>query len=220
MITPADIESIVFPKKLSGYNPDAVDEFLDDIIIDMQKLIAENNLLKQKLITMEKEFAEARNSEDEAKKIMNDITESAEKRADAIVKSAYNEADAIKRNARDSVAILEKENMETQSKIGNFKEKYKRLLEDELDSLDTKFADIFGDINHDVKENLTETYGEKTPVTDNTIVKVREPENDKVSKDTIVVNSRDFEEMLMEDYSNIGDSVKFSGDDKNKTIII
>ena len=219
MITPADIESMVFPRKVHGYSADAVDEFLDDIIIDMQKLMAENTLLKQKIATMEKEASDRKNSENEAKKIMNDISESAEKRADAIIKNAYMDAESIKRDAKDSVAALDNENRKMQEKLNSFKASYRRFLEDELASMDEKVAELLGGFDS-LKREVTEDVTEKAPVTDRTIVMSREPEMPKVTKDTVVVDSRDFEEMLMEDYSNIGDSVKFSGDDKNKTIII
>ena len=219
MITPADIESMVFPRKVHGYSADAVDEFLDDIIIDMQKLMAENTLLKQKIATMEKEASDRKNSENEAKKIMNDISESAEKRADAIIKNAYMDAESIKRDAKDSVAALDNENRKMQEKLNSFKASYRRFLEDELASMDEKVAELLGGFDS-LKREVAEDVTEKAPVTDRTIVMSREPEMPKVTKDTVVVDSRDFEEMLMEDYSNIGDSVKFSGDDKNKTIII
>ena len=213
MITPAEIESKVFKKTMRGYHPDEVDEFLDDIIIDMQGMIAENNMLKQRILNMEKEIESIKSQESEAKKIMNDISESAEKRADAIVKNAYMDAESIKRNAKENSASLEDENRKMQIKVNNFKENYKKLLESEIESMDRKFDELFGDAEIPVLEETEEK------VTDRTIVMKKEPEPEKVTKDTLVVDSRDFEEMLMEDYSNIGDSVKFNGDDKNTIII-
>ena len=40
MITPKEIEEKDFSRKLRGYDEDEVDEFLDEIILDLQALLA------------------------------------------------------------------------------------------------------------------------------------------------------------------------------------
>ena len=49
MITPADIENKDFSRVKKGYSPEEVDDFLDLIILDMEKLIRENRQLKEEL---------------------------------------------------------------------------------------------------------------------------------------------------------------------------
>ena len=49
MITPADIENKEFSRVKKGYSEEEVDEFLDLIIVDMEKLIRENHQLKNEL---------------------------------------------------------------------------------------------------------------------------------------------------------------------------
>ena len=47
MITPLDIENKKFSKQMvNGYNVDEVDEFLDEITADYEKLYKENKALK------------------------------------------------------------------------------------------------------------------------------------------------------------------------------
>ena len=43
MLTPLDIENQRFSKSLKGYNLDEVDDFLDQLTIDYEKLYKENN---------------------------------------------------------------------------------------------------------------------------------------------------------------------------------
>ena len=42
MITPADIENKVFSKAVRGYKEEEVDEFLDLLTLDLEKIITEN----------------------------------------------------------------------------------------------------------------------------------------------------------------------------------
>ena len=47
MITPLDIENKKFAKQMvNGYNVDEVDEFLDEVMVDYEKLYKENRELK------------------------------------------------------------------------------------------------------------------------------------------------------------------------------
>ena len=47
MITPAEIETKEFSRAVRGYKMEEVDEFLDEIILDMEKLLEENKILTE-----------------------------------------------------------------------------------------------------------------------------------------------------------------------------
>ena len=49
MITPADIENKDFSRVKRGYDMEEVDDFLDLIIVDMEKLLRENRQLKEEV---------------------------------------------------------------------------------------------------------------------------------------------------------------------------
>ena len=49
MITPADIENKDFSRVKRGYDMEEVDDFLDLIIVDMEKLLRENRQLKEEI---------------------------------------------------------------------------------------------------------------------------------------------------------------------------
>jgi len=57
MLTPLDIENKRFTKTLKGYNVDEVDDFLDQLTLEYEKLYKENAEFKQKFEDLEKELA-------------------------------------------------------------------------------------------------------------------------------------------------------------------
>ena len=95
MITPSDIENKQFSRTKKGYSPDEVDDFLDLVILDMEKLIRENKQLKAELGKAHVQVDKHRNTEttvyetlEAAKSLMNDIAASAERRAEILLKNA------------------------------------------------------------------------------------------------------------------------------------
>ena len=56
MITPRDIEEKVFSSGIKGYKKEEVDQFLDEIMLDMEALISENQKQKRLLADMKKEL--------------------------------------------------------------------------------------------------------------------------------------------------------------------
>ena len=224
MLTPLDIENKIFSKSVRGYNANEVDAFLDDIILDMQTLITENGNLKRKNADYEEEIARCRKSElsvlntlDSAKKLMTDISESAEKRAEVILKNAQLDADAIKRDAEDSVTRLTEESRQLAQKVAKFKERYRNLLEEELKNIDNNADDIFAEFNEDFRQQPPdEDKAQPDRITDDdTKVMTKD-----TADDTIVINEKNIEEMLMDDFSDLSDSESASSDDLTKTIII
>ena len=80
---------------MRGYNAVEVDDFLDLIILDLQKMLEDQENLKKTVKSLEAELAQYKRSEtsvlntlESAKKLMNDISESAEKRAEIIIRNA------------------------------------------------------------------------------------------------------------------------------------
>ena len=55
-ITPNDINNKEFKKILRGYDPDEVDEFLEEIVDDYEKNYKENITLKEKISSLEEKL--------------------------------------------------------------------------------------------------------------------------------------------------------------------
>ncbi|HKM28466.1 MAG TPA: DivIVA domain-containing protein, partial [Anaerovoracaceae bacterium] len=113
MITPLDIENKEFTRSKKGYDEEEVDDFLDLIILDYEKLMAENKRLKHQVEELKAQALRTTSPDqsvletlEAAKNLMNDISASAERRAEVLLKNAKLDADSIERDARESVRRL------------------------------------------------------------------------------------------------------------------
>ena len=152
MITPLDIQNKEFTRAVRGYKEDEVDEFLDLLTLDLEKVLNENAALKAKVDKMESELERYKGSEgavletlEAAKALMGDISASAEKRAEILLKNAELDAQLIQREAKESVERLTEEAMQLKSRFIEFRSRYKSLLQAELEKFDTLSMDIFGE---------------------------------------------------------------------------
>lgn len=157
MITPLEIENKEFSKQIRGYNADEVDEFLDLIIEDIeimqQELLAlrnENSELKEQNEDYKRSQVNVMNTIDTAKKLMKDISESAEKRAEIIIKNAKLDAEMIVRDAKDFASHYGNESAQLRDKILQFRARYKKLLRDEIDHIDDKGGDLLSDLEKEL----------------------------------------------------------------------
>lgn len=156
VLTPKDIEKKVFSSGIKGYKKSEVDDFLDEIMLDMESLINENEKRKSMLVDMKKELDESREKADSmfktlerARLLMSDISESAEKRAEIIIKNANEEAGKLIEEAKETANALTEEHSELKSSVAEFKRKYKSILMEELDRLESKTEDWFSDLKED-----------------------------------------------------------------------
>ena len=156
MITPTDIENKVFSRGVRGYKEDEVDDFLDLIILDMEKLLKENRQLKLELEKAQGQVDRHVSTEgtvletlEAAKALMNDIAASAERRAQVILKDAELEAATVTREARESIGRLTDEGNRLRRSVERVREKYRNILEMELERIDSVGADLFEELEGD-----------------------------------------------------------------------
>ena len=156
MITPKDIQTVEFASSMRGYNKQAVDEFLDRVTADYQALVEENRRLYSEKDELQRKLEEAKNSGvsakdtlEQARKLLSDISSSAEKRAEIIVKNANLDAENITRNARESVERYTEEAELLKKRLAEFRAKYRDLLKTEMEKLDDTVNDLFSDLKGD-----------------------------------------------------------------------
>jgi cell division initiation protein len=156
MITPLDIQNKEFTKSVRGYKEEEVDSFLDLITLDFEKLIQDNRRLKENISVLTSEVDRYRGFEnalletlEAAKALMGDISASAEKRAEILLRNAEMDAERIQRGARESVERLSEESVNLRNRLGMFKNKFKTLLETELDRFNTLSAELFPDAENE-----------------------------------------------------------------------
>ena len=63
MLTPLDIENKRFTKAIKGYNSNEVDEFLDELTVEYEKLYKENAELRNEVESNKKDLEHYRNVE-------------------------------------------------------------------------------------------------------------------------------------------------------------
>jgi cell division initiation protein len=177
MITPLDIQNKQFPKGVRGYKEEDVDGFLDLLTLDYDKVLKENHELKEAVKNLNMEMNKYKSSQETiyetletAKKLMNDISESAEKRASMVLKNAELDGQIIIREAKESVEKLGEEYTSIKNRLNIFKTRYKSLLESELEKFDVLSSDIFSDKDLEDLKSLT---------------------GDNTKKNTIMIDKRD-----------------------------
>ena len=165
MITPADIENKEFSRAKKGYNEEEVDDFLDLIILDMEKLIRENKQLKNELSKVHVQVDKHMSTEtsvyetlEAAKSLMNDIAASAERRAEILLKNAELEASLITREAKESISRYTDEGNRLKDRVETLRERYKKMLESELERLEFGDSDFLAVFEKDfMPASLTDT---------------------------------------------------------------
>lgn len=152
MITPLDIQNKEFSRVVRGYKEEEVDSFLDLLTLDMEKLLEENQRLKDQIKTLTAEVERYRTSEnavletlEAAKALMGDISASAEKRAEILLKNAELDAQLIQREAKENIERMNEEMATMRNRLNIFRTRYRSLLESELGKFDTLSAELFAD---------------------------------------------------------------------------
>lgn len=154
MITPLEIQEKEFSRSLKGFKEEEVNEFLDQITLDLERIIednrqlrAENNQLKDELVKFKKAEHSVINTLETAKSLMSDISASAEKRAQILLKNAELEAETMIREASENVARMNAENAQIVNKLVSFRKKYKELLQTEMKHLDGGVDELFAELS-------------------------------------------------------------------------
>ncbi len=121
MLTPIDIQNQDFAVKLRGYDADEVDDFLDLIGADYEKLYKENIELRDRVSSLKGEVEHYKGMEQTlqqsimlAQKAAEDIEKNAAHKADVIVNEAQNKS-------ADAVRITEEELVRKRNELSKLK---------------------------------------------------------------------------------------------------
>lgn len=148
MITPLEIQNKEFKKGIRGYKEDEVDEFLDKVIIDYEKLYKENLELKDRLEGMHHQLEQYKEIEETLKNTLimaqnaaEDVRSNAHKESEIIVQEANIKAKEIIIKANNETESIRSEFENIKSQMQIFKTKFKALLQSQLDSIDGMYDD-------------------------------------------------------------------------------
>ena len=155
MIMPLDIQNKEFAKGVRGYKEEEVDRFLDMITVDYENLIQETKSLKEHIKVLEEELEKKKQVEDSVKEtvdaarnLMKDVSDSAEKRAEIVLKNAEMDAEIIIKKAEAEAQRYKDEISLMQNRMAIFNERFKNLLNSELD----RFSDSLKDADNLLQE--------------------------------------------------------------------
>ena len=153
MIMPIDIDKKEFSRDKKGYNSREVDEFLDIIVADYEKVLNDNRSMAHKIKALEKQLEEAQKDDnamvetlETAKKLMADISASAERRAELMMRDAELEAENMLLDAKVNVRKLNDEYESLSAKVRRLKDNFRKMLQTEIDRLDGDDFDIIRDL--------------------------------------------------------------------------
>lgn len=205
MIMPIDIDKKEFSRDKRGYNSREVDEFLDLIVIDYERVLNDNRSMAHKIKALEKQLAEAQRSDtamletlETAKRLMADISASAERRAELIMRDAELEAENMILDAKMTVKKLNEDHLTLKTKVERLTGNYRKMLELELEKL-----------NNDEYELLPDLERSDIHFTEEQV----KPAADKATQETLVVKDEAPAETKVTDLehatvSDLADSLK------------
>ncbi len=146
-LTPMDIHNIEFSRSFRGYHEDEVDQFLDKIVDEFEKLYKENMELKDRVNALGEQISQYRTMENTlketlvtAQKTADEVTALAQKKAELIQQEAEEHARRIIDSANNNVVEIQKEYQEAKKQVQIFKSKFRALLEAQMELVSSDVA--------------------------------------------------------------------------------
>lgn len=148
-LTPLDIHNKEFSRRLRGYDEDEVNEYLDQIIKDLEALIRENKELKTANETLQERLNHFANLEETLSKTIivaqeaaDEVKNNSKKEAQLIIKEAEKNADRIINDslAKSRKIALEVEELKKQASI--YRARFRTLVEAQMDLLSQDDWDV------------------------------------------------------------------------------
>lgn len=138
-ITPLDIQHKEFSVKMKGYKKEEVDDFLQELKNNYEKILKENRELQKKLDFSEEKIEYFKNLQDTLNKSIvvaqdaaDRLKENARKEAEIILFEAERSADNLLKEAAGKATKINQETDEVRKESRNFKQKLNLLVESQL----------------------------------------------------------------------------------------
>ena len=143
MFTPLDIENKKFSKQImNGYSVEEVDDFLDQLTLDYEKMYKDSTEFKNKIEELEKSLLHYKTIEDTlqntllmAQSTAEEVKDVARQQADQILKEAEGNARKSVDNLSQEILIKKKELEDVQKQFDIYKAKMESLLISQLELL-------------------------------------------------------------------------------------
>ena len=143
MLTPIDIQRQDFEVKLRGYNADEVDDFLDLVGRDYEKLYKENAELRDQIRQLNRSVEQYKAMEATlqqsivlAQTAAEDIKKSAAEKANVIVNEAQTKSETMYRQIDQDIQKKRNELASVQVEVSGYKQRIKGICSALLEMLD------------------------------------------------------------------------------------
>ena len=143
MITPLDIENKKFAKQvMNGYSVDEVDDFLDDLTVEYEKLFKENAEYKSEVVKLKEDMEHYKAIESTlqstlimAQTTAEEVKEVARQQAEQIINEAKLNAEKEVDSLTNLITLKQKELEDIQREFDVYKAKMESLLISQLELL-------------------------------------------------------------------------------------
>lgn len=153
-ITPNEISNKDFKKVFRGYDMDEVDEFLDQLVDDYEKLFKDNLSLKDRISVLEEKIEHYSNIESTlqntlllAQTTADRVKENSKKEIEMMLKDANDNSVNIIRKAEERVQEINREYEKLRREYNLFKARFKALLEAQIESMDKTDGEVAVSVN-------------------------------------------------------------------------
>lgn len=142
-LTPMDIHNKEFKRALRGYSEPEVDEFLDEVVREFERLLKDNAALKDQVELMSSRVEQYRQMEDTLHKTLivaqesaDELKSSARKEAETIVRQAEAEADRARAQVEKDLADGRERLKSLASEFSKLRAQIKGALKAQIELLD------------------------------------------------------------------------------------
>lgn len=148
-LTPMDIQKKQFGRALRGYREQEVDEFLDQIVREMERLLKDNAALREQVETLGDRLSQFQKLEDVlhnslvvAQQSADEMKASARKQADLIIHEAKVKAEQIKKEAETQLEAMQAELSTLIRNARRIKAQVHGMLSSQLEILESEFQQL------------------------------------------------------------------------------
>ncbi|MDI3534329.1 MAG: cell division initiation protein [Thermosediminibacterales bacterium] len=145
MFTPIDIKKIEFKKSFRGYNIEEVDEFMEKIKKDYEKLYEQNIRFKEEISELKDKIENYKNIEETlqnalilAQQTAEEVKNNAYKEKEIILREAHENAKKIIQTANLKVVDMQREYEEIKKDFLVFKTRFINFLKSQLELIETQ----------------------------------------------------------------------------------
>ena len=143
-LTPLDVHNKDFPKKtFGGYDTNAVDDFLDQIVGEFDRMIKETDRLKTQVEDVNSRLDQYRSLEETINKTLivaqeaaEEVKANAKKNADLIIQEARLQAERIIETGQVKARRIMEENADLARAAHVLRSQVKSLLQSQLEAID------------------------------------------------------------------------------------